>query len=323
MMTKKFLAKLRGEYSLRRKYLVGVSGGRDSVALLHLLHEAGFGKLVVCHLNHALRGRASGQDAAFVKRLAKNLGYPCEAQRIDVRGLAREQKCSIEVAARDARHGFFAGAAEKHRCPRLFLGHHADDQVETVLINIFRGSGLRGLAGMRTEAGHKVDGVHLTFLRPLLSLWRVDIDDYLQSHKHRYREDASNQSDFVLRNRIRHRLLPDLKRMFERDVRKAVYRLSHMAESDNEALDMLIRRDFPGFCQDGQLLVKALRPLPGALQRRVIRAWLGDKGIGGAGFRDIEEIRSLIPVGSGVAKINLPNHKHVRRREGRIFIDPL
>lgn len=323
MKTDKFLARLCEEYPRRRKYLVGVSGGRDSVALLHLLHDAGFKQLVVCHLNHALRGRASGQDAAFVKRLATKLGYPCETQRADVTSLAGEQKCSIEVAARDARHGFFAEAAKKHRCPRLFLGHHADDQVETVLINIFRGSGLRGLAGMRSEADHKIGGVHLIFLRPLLSLWRADIDDYLQSHKHRYREDASNQSDFALRNRIRHRLLPDLKRMFKRDVRKAVYRLSHMAESENEALDVLIGRDFPGFCQDGQLLVKALRPLPGALQRRVIREWLGDKGIAGIGFRDVEEIRSLIPVGSRVAKINLPNHKHVRRREGRIFIDPM
>jgi len=322
MVTDKFLARLRGEYPPRRKYLVGVSGGRDSVALLHLLHEAGFKRLVACHLNHALRGRASGQDAAFVKRLAEKLGYPCETQRIDVRGLAGEQKCSIEVAARGARHRFFAEAAEKHRCLRLFLGHHADDQVETVLINVFRGSGLRGLAGMRAETGHEIGGKRLIFLRPMLSLWRADIDGYLQTHKHRYREDASNEADFALRNRIRHRLLPDLKRMFARDVRKAVHRLSHMAESENEALEALIGRDYPGFCRDGQLLVKALRPLPGALQRRVIREWLGDMGIGGTGFRDIEGIRSLVPVGSTVAKVNLQNRKHVRRREGRIFIDP-
>lgn len=321
-MTDKFLARLRGEYPSRRKYLVGVSGGRDSVALLHLLHEAGFRKLVACHLNHALRGRASGQDAAFVKRLAEKLGYPCETQRIDVCGLAGEQKCSLEVAARDARHRFFAAAAQKYRCQRLFLGHHADDQVETALINIFRGSGLRGLAGMRTEAGHEIGGKRLIFLRPMLSLWRADIDGYLQSRKHRYREDASNEAGFALRNRIRHRLLPDLKRIFGRDVRKAVHRLSHMAGSENEALDALIGRDYPGFCQDGQLLVRALRPLPEALQRRVIREWLGDRGIRGTGFRDIEGIRLLIPVGSTVAKINLPNHKHARRREGRVFIDP-
>ncbi len=322
MMDDDFLAKLRGEYPIRRKYLVAVSGGRDSVALLHLLHSAGFGKLVVCHLNHALRGRASGQDAAFVKRLAGKLGYPCESQRRDVRSLAGEQKCSLEVAARGARHRFFAEAAKKHRCQRIFLGHHADDQVETVLINLFRGTGMGGLAGMRSEAPHQVDGLRLQFLRPLLDLWRVDIDEYLQSHRHRYREDASNESDFALRNRIRHRLLPELNRVFERDVRKAVHRLSSMAGSESEALDGWAEGDYPSCCRDGQLLVKSLRPLPAALQRRVIRTWLGDKEIVGTGFRDVEAIRSLIPAGSKIAKINLPGHQYARRREGRIFIDP-
>lgn len=322
MNADQFLARLGEDYSPRRKYLIGVSGGRDSVALLHLLHSAGFRKLVVCHLNHALRGRASAQDAAFVKRLAKELDYPCEVQRTDVKRLASKNKISIEVAAREARHQFFAQMSKTHRCSRLFLAHHADDQVETVLINLFRGSGLRGIAGMRAEAGHKIDGVKLKFLRPMLEMWRKEIDDYLQSNGFTYRDDASNDSDFALRNRVRHGLLPELKKMFERDVRGAVYRLSHMAESENDALDALIDRDYPEFCQKEKLSVKALRALPDALQRRMIREWLGNSGITGTGYREIEAIRSLIPLGSKIAKINLPNDKHARRREGRIFIDP-
>ena len=322
MKVDQFLARLREEYSSRRKYLIGVSGGRDSVALLHLLHGAGFRKLVVCHLNHALRGRASTQDAAFVKRLAKKLGYHCEIQHTDVKREAGRNKVSIEVAARDARHQFFAQMAKTQRCKLIFLAHHADDQVETVLINLFRGSGLRGVAGMRVEADHKIDGVALQILRPMLETWRSEIDDYLHGNDISYRDDASNESDFALRNRIRHRLLPDLKQIFERDVRGAVHRLSHMAKSENDALDALINRDYPEFCQQGKLSVKSLRTLPEALKRRVIREWLNNCGIKGTGFREVEKICELIPPGSKIAKINLPNDKHARRREGRIFIDP-
>ena len=320
-MTDKFLAQLREEYSPRRKYLIGVSGGRDSVALLHMLSNAGFSDLIVCHLNHALRGRASGQDAAFVKRLAKRLGYSCEVQRTDVKRLASKGKISIEVAAREARHRFFAAVAISRSCKRLFLAHHADDQVETVLINLFRGRGLRGIAGMRAEADHKIDGVKLLFLRPLLGMWRSDIDDYLQNNAYAYRDDASNESEFALRNRIRHRLLPDLKQLFERDVRAAVYRLAQLAAAESFALDTLIERDYPEFCQAGQLSVKTLRTLPEALQRRVIREWLHISKITGTGYREIEEIRSMIPIGSRIAKVNLPINQHARRREGRIFID--
>ncbi len=320
-MTETFLAQLREDYSPRRKYLIGVSGGRDSVALLHCLHATGYKKLVVCHLNHALRGRASGQDAVFVKRLAQKLSYNCEIQKVDVKRLAKEEKISIEVAARKARHRFFAKIAKAQRCPRLFLAHHADDQVETVLINLFRGSGLRGIAGMRSSSDHTIDGVRLQFLRPFLSQWRSQIDDYLQEQGLDYREDASNESHFALRNRIRHRLLPEVKQVFERDVRAAVKRLSHMAGAESDALGALLERDHPGLSQQTQLPVKTLRSLPEALQGRVLREWLNHRGIKGTGYREVEMIRRLIPVGSEVAKINLPNHQYARRRQGLIFID--
>lgn len=320
-MTETFLAQLREQYSPRRKYLIGVSGGRDSVALLHILHAAGYKKLVVCHLNHKLRGRASAQDAAFVKRLAKRLDYPCETQRDDVKNLAREGKISIEVAARQARHRFFARVAKNQRCPRLFLAHHADDQVETVLINLFRGSGLPGIAGMRANSDHKIDGTKLCFLRPLLELWREQIDSYLVNQNIAYRDDASNESDFALRNRIRHRLLPEISQVFERDVRGAVHRLAQMARSESSALDALIERDYPDFSQQDTLSVTTLRTLSEALQRRLLRQWLKHCGIKGCGYREVEAIRSLIPPGSKVAKINLPNNQHARRRQGQIFIN--
>ena len=129
--------------------MVGVSGGADSVALLHLLVAGGFRNLVVCHLDHCLRGRASTGDARFVRRLAEKLGLECEIGRIDVAERMAASRDSMETAARNARHGFFAECAVKHRCRRILLGHHADDQAETVLWNLLRGS--HGLKGMRRE----------------------------------------------------------------------------------------------------------------------------------------------------------------------------
>ena len=125
-----------------RRLLVGISGGIDSTALLHALVAGGRRrKLTLLHLNHTLRGSASTADAAFVKRLASRLGLPLMTARADVAALAREQKLSIETAARQARYSFFAKAARQTRCHTLILAHHADDQAETFLFNLLRGGG--------------------------------------------------------------------------------------------------------------------------------------------------------------------------------------
>src|SRR5437868_14148923 len=111
------------------RYLVGVSGGRDSVALLHWLIERGYKNLVVCHLNHQLRGRSSDADARFVERLAAKYQVDFELAAANIRALAKKKKMSIEIAAREARYSFFAKAAKRHGCHTIFLAHHADDLV--------------------------------------------------------------------------------------------------------------------------------------------------------------------------------------------------
>src|SRR6266513_5129925 len=131
------------------RYLIGVSGGRDSVALLHWLINLGYKKLIVCHLNHQLRGRSSDADARVVEKVARKYRVDCELGAANVRVLAKKKKMSIETAAREARYSFFAKAAKRHRCHTIFLAHHADDLVETFLFNLIRGAGLTGLAGMR------------------------------------------------------------------------------------------------------------------------------------------------------------------------------
>src|SRR5207247_5265409 len=128
-------------FSPDARYLIGVSGGRDSVALLQWLIDLGYRKLIVCHLNHQLRGRSSDADARFVEKLAAKYQVDFELAAANIRALAKKKKMSIEIAARGARYSFFAKAAKRHGCRTIFLAHHADDLVETFLINLFRGAG--------------------------------------------------------------------------------------------------------------------------------------------------------------------------------------
>src|SRR2546423_677679 len=185
------------------RYLVGVSGGRDSVALLHRLLDLGYKNLVVCHLNHQLRGRSSAADARFVGKLAAKQSLAFELGTADVRALAAKKKLSIEAVAREARYFFFGRTGKRKRCRPFFLAHHADDLVETFLLNLFRGAGTAGLGGMRQVSKRRIDNVDLTIVRPLLDLWRDDINEYVRQHRLKFREDASNKNLRPLRNRFR------------------------------------------------------------------------------------------------------------------------
>src|SRR6267378_4899631 len=197
------------EFPPSRHYLIGVSGGRDSVALLHWLTTLGYRKLTVCHLDHELRGRASKTDARFVTSIAQKWGLNCEIGRTNVRALAAQSKLSIETAARAARFAFFVRVARQKRCRTIFLGHHADDLVETALLNLFRGASPGGIAAMRGVSIHRIGKTKLTILRPLLGVWRSEINSYISERHLEFREDATNAALHSSRNKIRHRILPD------------------------------------------------------------------------------------------------------------------
>ena len=168
-------------FSPDARHLIGVSGGRDSVTLLHHLVHVGYKKLIICHLNHELRGRSSDADARFVEKLAAKYDVDLEIGSADVRAVARKKKMSIETAAREARYKFFAKIAKQRRCHTIFLAHHADDLVETFLINLFRGAGLTGLAAMREISIRRIDNVDLTIVRPMLGVWRDEITGTCES----------------------------------------------------------------------------------------------------------------------------------------------
>jgi tRNA(Ile)-lysidine synthase len=309
------------------RYLIGVSGGRDSIALLHWLHECGYRKLIVCHLNHQLRGRSSDADARFVGKLAANYNVDLEVGSADVRALAAKQKISIEAAAREARYKFFAHVAKQKRSRTIFLGHHADDLVETFLINLFRGSGGAGLGAIREVAKRRVEEVDLTIVRPLLGVWRSEIDDYVRKHRLKFREDASNKNLAPLRNRIRRRIIPFLEKDLGRNIRQSIWRAATIAtEEENWIEDQLpnatdVDLAAGALPAEAALSVAKLRDLPIALQRREILKWLRTRKITNVGFDVVENVRSLLNHDAPVAKVNLPQDRHVRRRAGKIFIE--
>ena len=326
------------EFPPSQRYLIGVSGGRDSVALLHLLVELGYKRLIVCHFNHQLRGRSSDADARFVEKLAANYNRKIvgqtgkrtarpttrtedidfELDSADLRVLAKKKKMSIETAAREARYSFFAKVAKRRRCRTIFLAHHADDLVETFLMNLLRGAGLTGLAAMREVSTRHIGAVDLTIVRPLLSVWRSEIDAYVRAHWLKFREDASNKNLSPLRNRIRHRVVPYLEKTLGRNIRQNIWRTATIAADEENWIDNQVRVS-PN--RDDHLSVKELRVLPIALQRRTILKWLRAQNISGIGFDAIERVRSLLDPTAHVAKVNLAKDRHVRRRAGNLFVE--
>jgi len=225
-----------------RGILVAVSGGADSMALLRgLLQLRDELQLVlhVGHLDHQLRGAASREDAEWLQRVCRELHVPLKIGQRDIAHIAERTGHGIEEAARDARYEFLEKTALECDCGVIALAHTADDQSETILHHILRGTGLAGLRGIPRE--RKLDsGVHL--LRPLLDVDRTTLRDYLQHIGQDFREDESNQDEGFTRNRIRRRLLPLLAENYNPQVRPALLRLGRQAQEAQNAFDELSRR---------------------------------------------------------------------------------
>jgi tRNA(Ile)-lysidine synthase len=299
----------------RRRYLAGISGGADSVALLYLLHRHGFREVVVCHLNHGLRGRASTGDARFVEKLADSLGYPCESGKTDVRAVMRNNGDSLETAAREARHAFFALCSRKHRCPRLLLAHHADDQAETVLWNLLRGS--RGLSGMLERQVLQMAGRPLECQRPLLFLRRDELRGWLSSEKLPWREDVTNAKPIAVRNRLRHEVLPLLSDIARRDVTESLVRAAG-SSCEHRAIERWAVKQAAVLDPQGRLHLPKLRTLPRELQAACLYDYLRNSGVTGLS-RDLVLRGLALLDADGPPAVNLPGGRVLRRRAGRMF----
>lgn len=302
--------------------LIGVSGGRDSICLLYLLHELGWKELIVCHLNHQLRGAESDADETFVRTEAGKLGLKFECVQINISDKAKKKKISVELAGREARDSFFEKMGRKYKTQFVFLAHHLDDQAETVIGNLFRGTGLSGLGGMSMKSECENGMIKL---RPLLKCRRAELDLYLKSRNLKFREDSSNVEADYRRNRLRLEVLPLLDHVFQREVAPIVDRLANQAQRDQQFLDEMAR-DFARFHglfqEDGSLRVTdELRSAHPALVSRILLGLLVDvNSCGQISSRDVDAAMEMLQPG-GKAKINLPEGKHLRRKSSRLWVE--
>ncbi|MCX7983044.1 MAG: tRNA lysidine(34) synthetase TilS [Syntrophales bacterium] len=276
--------------------IVAVSGGADSMALLHVLNclAPDFGvTMVVAHFNHGLR-REAEKEALFVKKAAEEMGLPFVLGRGEIRTLKNEWRRSLEETARMARYKFLEETASKYGARKIALGHHLLDQAETVLINLIRGSGLAGLKGMEPVREGK-------YIRPQLSISPREIAAYVARERIKYCVDRSNFDERFLRNRIRHRLIPLLMKEFNPRI---VETLAQMAEILREEEHFIARETMTVLKQWGvegrndikTISLASLKELPPALRKRVIKELLeamkpDKKAIS---FRHIEAVEKIV-----------------------------
>ena len=286
--------------------LVGVSGGRDSVALLDWLVKNGWENVKVCHVNHGLRGKASDEDALFTSSLAQDYGLAFLSVKVDVAADAKRTNQSIETAARTARYDFFGKCATQLETPNLMLAHHADDQAETLLFNFLRGShGWKGMAPISQRAG-------LHIFRPLLNTRRETITHYCTANTLKFREDETNAQPVATRNRIRSEVFPLIKEVLGQD---PVPRFLKAKEEQNDLGQILDHYLDP----QGRLYLPSVRLLPRAFQQQVIVNFLKSNQVPEMSTRLIERALELIEP-TAAPKLNLPGGTYLRRKESRLFV---
>jgi len=318
--------------------VVGVSGGADSVALtlaLHAIEQRGGLKVIAAHLNHGLRAVEADADEQWVADFCRRLDIPLVTHRIDVSAASHAEGRSVEEAARTARYEFLTETAQQRGCRFVAVAHTADDQVETVLHHTLRGTGLTGLRGMSNARplqptdDHEADNHTLVvLLRPLLTLRRGDIENYLHGLGQDYRHDVSNVDERFTRNRIRHMLLPLLRERFNPRIDEALLRLSQQAgdatdalqEITEQLLDSALVEHSPTVCR---LNIEPLQAAGAYLIRHTMTTlW---KRIGwprqGFGYDDWARLERLVSGGDrGETAVTLPGNVEARRRRSLLML---
>ncbi len=295
------------------KLLVAVSGGPDSVCLLHILvnlQEELKVQLHLAHLNHQLRGAESEADADYVADLARQWDIPVTIEQREVKGYQARERLSLEEAAREVRYSFLTEVAKSIGAERVAAGHTRDDHIETILMHLIRGTGTRGLRGLQpyTEWSSKTGS--LIVIRPLLEISHQETEDYCRQHKLMPRLDASNLSLSPLRNRVRHQLLPLLESYNPR-IAEALLRTGRIAGDDIDFLDEQITHLWGETTQEqGKTIVldrEGFDQLPSALKRYLLRASV-EKLLGSAKdveMRHIDQMMSLVTKQAG-KRLSLP-----------------
>jgi len=272
------------------RIVVGVSGGMDSMVLLHVLHalrESLRLDLIVAHVNHGLRPAESEKEAELVERESRRLGYLFEVGQFDVKGFQKESGYSPQDAARRIRFHFFNHLVTKHEAQKLALGHNADDQVETILLRLIRGSGLKGLRGMLPIREGRV-------VRPLLDVWREEIESFMRERGIPYLVDSSNLKEKYLRNRLRLKLIPSIEKEYQPNFKEVVLRSSAILRAEDDYLSQETDETYKTMIQEEKNVLSfpypAYQSLPEAIRWRILEKLLGTLQDGEAGSEEGEWI---------------------------------
>lgn len=255
------------------KIVMAVSGGSDSVAMAHALYELrdelGL-KIFIGHLNHSARGKESDDDARFVEGVGKSLGIETFVLKVDIEIERKKLKTSFQEAARIIRHQFLESLLSDIGGNKIALGHHIDDQVETVLVNLLRGSGLKGLGGMAPVRG--------PYIRPLSECYRHEVVAYLKARQLKFREDVSNTKKDYLRNRLRLDLIPLLEKDYNVNLKQSIYDMAGIIRAEDQYISGLVEgyfeqifRTMDSDAEGVEVKIAELKMYPLPVQRRLIR----------------------------------------------------
>ena len=301
--------------------VVGVSGGADSICLLHFLHtiKNDFNlKITAVHINHCMRGEESDQDNEFVVNFCNNLNIPIKVFSFDIYNKSKEENISIEEAGRKYRYYSFNKVLKDENATKIAIAHNKDDNAETILMRFFRGTGIKGLAGI----SYKRDNI----IRPILDCLRKDIENYCHRHSLSYRNDSTNSMDIYTRNKIRLNLIPSLKRDFNPNIIDTLANMAKNFYDENNFLDNLAN-DALNNClveknNDKIILnIENIKNIDLVLQKRLLRLCLShfNKDLYNVSFEHINMIIDILNKQTG-KKLNLPNNLYVYKQYDNLII---
>lgn len=301
--------------------VVGVSGGPDSVCLLHILSslKEDFNlKLVAVHINHMLRGIESNRDEDFVKKLCKALNIELKSIHVDINKISKEKGISLEEAGREERYKNFEMVADRIGADKIAVAHNKNDQAETVLMNIIRGTGLDGLKGMDYIRGHVI--------RPLLDIERSEIEAYIFEKKLDTVTDSSNLETIYARNKIRLDVIPNIDKLFDSNLVKSIDRMNRLIKDDIDFIDTKAKRSYFNAVlrkenEEVELLLGKVKRMHIALKRRVIRKAIQEVrgNVKGIESVHIESVLDIINTGRVGSRVDLPGIKIGRTYESIRF----
>lgn len=298
-----------------------VSGGADSMALLHILKKLSkvlHFTLYCLHMEHGIRGEESKKDAEFVRSQCELIGVPCFVMHADVLTRAKEKKYTVEAAAREERYAFFDSMSKSLNIDKIALAHHMDDQAETALINLLRGAGIKGFTAMEMVREPNI-------IRPLLNVRKDEILDYVRDEKIPFVVDSTNEDTRYIRNRIRKILVPAIK-MINPGFTSVLMRLLDILREDEAALNQLSKEAYNTCVEaDGKsvrIKCETLEKQPKAVKRRIIRIALNESfGLKDIEYKHIEDILKLSERQKTGKSIDIKNHLVARMEYGVIIIE--